>query len=284
MVFQSYAIWPQMTIFENIAYPLHVRKMGKADIKKEATRALELVGLAKYADRSSGSLSGGQQQRVAFARAIVYHPDLLLLDEPFSNLDARLREQMRKEVKLIQERLELSVLFVTHDQSEALSLSDRIVVLSEGQIEQIGAPMELYDKPETTFVRDFLGTTVLFSGVVTEVGTKGTVGHMQGKLEQKLYSLHPLSAKLEKGDRFQLSVRPEQITILPHKEDNPNDNVIVGTIVSLFFTGSQFEVEIDCSDNKPIVLTIPRTFDWFKGQFVYLSFSKEGSRLWPHQD
>src|SRR5690554_5948701 len=197
MVFQSYAIWPQMTIFENIAYPLHVRKMGKADIKKEATRALELVGLAKYADRSSGSLSGGQQQRVAFARSIVYHPDLLLLDEPFSNLDARLREQMRKEVKLIQERLELSVLFVTHDQSEALSLSDRIVVINEGEIEQVGSPMDLYDRPNTSFVRDFLGNTVLFTGETISVSEEsGIIGHMLGNVKQKLYSLHPLSAKL----------------------------------------------------------------------------------------
>ena len=149
------------------------------------------------ADRSPSSLSGGQQQRVAFARAIVYSPDLLLLDEPFSNLDTRLREQMRVEVKDLQERLGLSVLFVTHDQEEALSLSDRILVINNGEVEQTGSPIELYDKPETAFVRDFLGKRVLFSGIVKAVSPEdGIVGTKIGDENQLLYGQHPMSAKL----------------------------------------------------------------------------------------
>src|SRR5690554_631941 len=136
MVFQSYAIWPQMTVFENVAFPLRVRKEKNEVVKREVERALNLVGLQHLADRPAPQLSGGQQQRIAFARSLVYHPDLLLLDEPFSNLDARLREQMRIEIKELQKRIGITILFVTHDQIEALILSDRIAVMNHGVIEQ----------------------------------------------------------------------------------------------------------------------------------------------------
>jgi ABC-type Fe3+/spermidine/putrescine transport system ATPase subunit len=284
MVFQSYAIWPQMSVFENVAYPLVIRKMNKSDIAKEVKRALELVGLGQFADRSPSSLSGGQQQRVAFARAIVYSPDLLLLDEPFSNLDTRLREQMRIEVKDLQERLGLSVLFVTHDQEEALSLSDRIIVLNNGYVEQTGSPIELYDKPNTAFVRDFLGKRVLFSGMVKAISDEdGIVGTKIGDENQLLYGQHPMSAKLAIGDSFFLSVRPEQIVVLPNRVEDSRNNIIPGTIEKLFFTGSQYEAEINFFNRRTISMHIPRTHDWFKGQNVFLSFPKEVSRIWPNE-
>ncbi len=158
MVFQSYAIWPHMTVFENVAYPLTLRGLGRGgDPRSRVARVLDLVGLAGMEARSATLLSGGQMQRLALCRALVYEPDLLLLDEPFSNLDAKLREQMRLELRVLQRRLGITVLFVTHDQIEALSLSDRIAVMRQGRVEQVGPPRSLYEQPASAFVRDFLG-------------------------------------------------------------------------------------------------------------------------------
>jgi len=166
MVFQSYAVWPHMTVFENVAYPLQLRGLSKAAVREKVARVLDLVGLAGTESRPGTLLSGGQMQRLALCRALVYEPDLLLLDEPFSNLDAKLREQMRVEVKLLQRRLGITVLFVTHDQVEALSLSDRLAVMHRGRVEQVGSPRALYERPASAFVRDFLGQTVVLGGRV----------------------------------------------------------------------------------------------------------------------
>src|ERR1700754_3382809 len=166
MVFQSYAIWPHMTVAENVAFPLKARRFPKREIKDRVLRALDLVGLAGFEDRPGPLLSGGQQQRVAFARALVTEPRVLLLDEPFSNLDAKLREQMRIRVKLLQKQLNIAFLFVTHDQVEALSLSSRIALMSTGVVQQEGSPRLLYETPANEFVRDFVGRTFLFKGTV----------------------------------------------------------------------------------------------------------------------
>src|SRR5438093_4156339 len=166
MVFQSYAIWPHMNVFENVAYPLRLRGVKRRTIRDRVTQVLDLVGLGGLERRSATLLSGGQMQRLALCRALVYEPDLLLLDEPFSNLDAKLREQMRVELKVLQRRLGVTVLFVTHDQIEALSLSDRIAVMQRGRVEQVGAPRSLYERPASAFVRDFLGQTVILRGSV----------------------------------------------------------------------------------------------------------------------
>ena len=169
MVFQSYAIWPHMTVFENIAYPLTLRGVKRGVIRDKVERVLGLVGLEGLEARAATLLSGGQMQRLALCRALVYEPDLLLLDEPFSNLDAKLREQMRIELKLLQRRLGITVLFVTHDQIEALSLSDRIAVMQRGRVEQVGPPRSLYEHPASAFVRDFLGQTVILPGRVAKL-------------------------------------------------------------------------------------------------------------------
>ena len=168
MVFQSYAIWPHLTVFENIAYPLRIRRNSTAEVRDKVARTLQLVGLADHADRPATHLSGGQQQRVAVARAIVFDPTLLLMDEPFSSLDAKLREQMRAELKVLQRQLGITILFVTHDQSEALAISDRLAVMSGGRMEHIGTPMELYTHPGSPTVRDFLGRTLLLRGRLLE--------------------------------------------------------------------------------------------------------------------
>ncbi len=157
MVFQSYAIWPHMTVAENVAYPLRMRRVPKAQITEKVRDVLDLVGMAGFEEKSATKLSGGQQQRVALARALVFQPEILLLDEPLSNLDAKLREHMRFELRMMQQRVGLTALFVTHDQEEALTLSDRLVVMNQGRIEQIGTPEDIYERPATRFVAEFIG-------------------------------------------------------------------------------------------------------------------------------
>src|SRR4051794_12105738 len=164
IVFQSYAVWPHMTVFDNLAFPLRVRKTKRAAIRSRVLEVLELVEMAQYADRYPHQLSGGQQQRVALARALVYSPSVLLLDEPFSNLDAKLRERARTWVKELQQQLGLTTIFVTHDQDEALSMSDRVAVMSLGEVQQIGTPEEIYRRPANRFVAEFVGRVNLLEG------------------------------------------------------------------------------------------------------------------------
>ncbi|MGE0651502.1 MAG: ABC transporter ATP-binding protein, partial [Alphaproteobacteria bacterium] len=167
MVFQSYAIWPHLTVGETVAYPLRLRRVPGAEVEQAVHDILAQVGLDGFADRPSTTLSGGQQQRVALARALVYKPDVLLLDEPFSNLDVKLREQMRVELKQLQRQVGVTVILVTHDQSEALSLADRVAVMNAGRIEQVGEPVELYENPVSPFVRDFIGLSTCFDVTVS---------------------------------------------------------------------------------------------------------------------
>ena len=167
MVFQSYAIWPHMTVFDNVAYPLSVRHVAKAEIRDRVTTALRLVEMERFADRPAPALSGGQQQRVAIARALVFEPEVLLLDEPLSNLDARLRTQMGDEFRALQRRLRITTLYVTHDQEEAMALSDRVVVMQKGRILQVGAPEIVYRRPASREVASFFGTPNLIEAAVT---------------------------------------------------------------------------------------------------------------------
>ena len=164
MVFQSYAVWPHMTVFDNIAYPLKIKKMPKEEIKKKVEEIMEVVHLSQYADRIPSQLSGGQQQSVALGRALVAEPNLLLLDEPLSNLDAKLRESMRFEIKAIQRKLGISVVYVTHDQVEAMTMSDKVVVINDGIIQQVGPPMEIYRHPANQFVAAFVGKIDFIKG------------------------------------------------------------------------------------------------------------------------
>src|SRR3954452_8417065 len=166
MVFQSYELWPHMSVAQNVGYGLKLRNVAKPDLSRRVSAILAATKLSALADRYPAELSGGQQQRVALARALIHEPEVLLLDEPLSNLDVKLREQMCVELKQLQERLRLTLIYVTHDQTEALSLSDRIVLLNRGRVEQIGSPRELYERPATAFVRDFLGKSVTLAGRV----------------------------------------------------------------------------------------------------------------------
>src|ERR1700704_5913694 len=172
MVFQTYAVWPHMTVADNIAFPLQIRRRPRAEVKRRVSEVLDLVEMTAYAARYPYQLSGGQQQRVALARALAHHPDLLLLGEPFSNLDAKLRERARVWFRELQSRLRVTTVFVTHDQDEALSMSDRILVMEHGRIAQEGSPEEVYRRPATAYVADFVGQCNLLDGVIGSAGER----------------------------------------------------------------------------------------------------------------
>src|SRR5262245_27192351 len=216
MVFQSYAIWPHMTVAENVAFPLKARRFPRDQINERVRRALDLVGLAGLENRPGPLLSGGQQQRDAFARALVTEPRVLLLDEPFSNLDAKLREQMRISVKLLQKRLNIAMLFVTHDQIEALSLSNRIALMNLGVIQQQGDPRLLYEEPANEFVRDFVGRTLLFKGKIQTGNPAGQLAiALDGAPDCIVFGRTYQPDGITTGEAVYIGVRPEDVEILP---------------------------------------------------------------------
>ncbi|WP_161139887.1 ABC transporter ATP-binding protein [Propylenella binzhouense] len=285
MVFQSYAIWPHMSVFENVAYPLRARRRPAAEIRDEVTKLLRLVGLEAFAERRGTQLSGGQQQRVAIARGLAVGPDVLLMDEPFSNLDARLRNQMRAEVKVLQRRLGIAVLFVTHDQSEALALSDRIAVMRAGNIEQIGSPSELYRYPQTPSVRDFLGETRLLPGRILKREPDGrvTVELDQGVTCVVAGSDHTRSAPAH--TKCLVAVRPEHIHVepvatKPHVAQS-EPNALGGEILALLFMGNCYEASIKLADGTAMNVTVPPGPEWREGGQVRLRLSPEHLQLWP---
>ena len=284
MVFQSYAIWPNMTVWENVAYPLQLRRLPSGETRERVTQVLELVGLKGLEDRQAPLLSGGQQQRVALARSLIYEPALLLLDEPFSNLDAKLREQMRVELRLLQKRLGITILFVTHDQIEALSLSDRIVVMNRGQLEQLDAPQPLYDQPKTPFVRDFVGKTVLLLGKIIELTPEHEVRVALDRFPQyTLRGLNPAFTKDSIGQPVYAAIRPEAIVIEPvaTKEIEPRgDNKLMGSIKALLFVGDRYECRMQLGKEN-LSLYLPRGPDWREEQNVSLTFPNEAVSLWP---
>jgi iron(III) transport system ATP-binding protein len=215
MVFQSYAIWPHMNVFDNVAFPLRQRspKPPKSEIRDRVVNALSLVQMAGFEERPAPFLSGGQQQRLALARALVSEPQVLLLDEPLSNLDAKLREEMRLEIRQVVERLKVTTLFVTHEQIEALTMSDNIAVMNEGVIVQQGKPIQIYDKPVDAFVADFIGKTNMLSGKIASVEESGS--QRIASIETSLGTLRcVMDADMSPGSVVQLTVRPEKISIV----------------------------------------------------------------------
>ena len=283
MVFQSYAIWPHMTVFDNVAYPLRVRRMKPSKVRDAVERALDLVGLAGFENRPSPNLSGGQQQRVALARSLVFEPQILLLDEPFSNLDARLREQMRAEVRILQRRLGITVVFVTHDQIEALSLSDRIVVMQAGRVEQIGAPRDLYERPGTPAVRDFLGRIVMLAGHVAQGSGAGNIA-VTLKAGVAVTGACAADAALPAaGTPCSVAIRPEKIDIQPLSSTAAIDrpNTLRGRIQVLLFVGDRFEARIAVANDETILLYLPASPQWREGQDVALTLPASELQVWP---
>lgn len=254
MVFQSYAIWPHMTVFDNVAFPLkHSNnwKGSRTELRGRVLKALGLVQLDGLADRPSPFLSGGQQQRVALARALVYEPRLLLLDEPLSNLDAKLREEMRVELRQLVARLNITTLYVTHDQTEALTLSDRVAVMNQGSIIQEGPPRTIYLKPQDPFTANFIGKTNLFDGTV--ISAKGAEGC--GVIETPLGKLFcHLPNGLTAGDAVHVMIRPEGVHLLELGAEGKN-NLIQGEVEFVTFQGDSVEYQVRIADHRCRVKT-----------------------------
>jgi iron(III) transport system ATP-binding protein len=213
MVFQSYAIWPHMTVFDNVAYPLRIRRRPKDEIHKRVMQALRLVEMEPYAERPAPALSGGQQQRVAIARALVFEPEVLLLDEPLSNLDTRLRTQMGDEFRSLQKRLNITSLYVTHDQEEAMALSDRVVVMQEGRILQVGVPEEIYQRPRSQAVAAFFGSPNLLAGHVAQCSPDGNGGFVLRVLGAAWDGECRAGEVFAEGEPVTVLVRPENVRI-----------------------------------------------------------------------
>jgi iron(III) transport system ATP-binding protein len=241
MVFQSYAIWPHMTVTQNVAYPLEVQRVPRIERHERVHDALRRVQLVDFADKSATQLSGGQQQRVALARAIVFNPRLLLFDEPLSNLDAKLREEMRVELKHLQETLGITSVYVTHDQAEALTLSDRIITMSKGRIEQEGDPRTIYARPANRFVSQFIGVANLLDGTVTEVADEWRMVEISSGAQPSRFRCMTTDS-IAVGDMVQVSIRPENIRLLSEPPPVTETNWVEGEVVAAIFLGNY----IDC--------------------------------------
>jgi iron(III) transport system ATP-binding protein len=268
MVFQSYAIWPHMTVFDNIAYPLRVRRAPRAVILDKVDRTLELLSLQGLANRPATQLSGGQQQRVALARAIVFEPRLLLLDEPLSNLDARLRIQMRAELKHLQQTTGITSIFVTHDQAESMALADRIIVMNRGRIEQVGSPAEIYERPRTRFVSEFVGSINVLHGRVTAVaGAQLTVSY-GGFGEHDIHGHAGPDALFASGDAVMATIRPEKLSLVP-EQVNGTLNHWPARVITMAYYGDHREYEVEIGDQLIKVVT-SAALDVDKGAQVFV--------------
>ena len=247
MVFQSYAVWPHMKVFENVAFPLHNLKKPKEEIRKRVRAALEMVKLDGFEDRYPSNLSGGQQQRVALARAMAVEPDILLFDEPLSNLDAKLREEMRFELKEIQRRIGVTSIYVTHDQAEAMAISDRIAVMSHGKIKQIGNPCEIYDSPQDSFTAEFIGLANFFSGKATGEKTVCLADHQELVIDG--------CRTLNVGADVLLSIRPHNIRI--YKEGSKTRNELQGIVEKGSYLGDKVDYRVRVGESILRVQTPP---------------------------
>jgi ABC-type Fe3+/spermidine/putrescine transport system ATPase subunit len=282
MVFQSYAIWPHMTVEENVAFPLRAQKFPRAKVRDRVAEVLELVGMGGMQKRPGPLLSGGQQQRVALARALVTEPKILLLDEPFSNLDAKLREQMRIEVKLLQKRLNIAVLFVTHDQVEALSLSDRIAIMSHGVVQQQGAPKMLYEQPVNDFTRDFVGKTLLFKGRVVASDAVGQVSvAVDGAPNCVVGGWTGAASGLKAGESVCIGVRPEDIQLFPVTTSEAPAGMIGGVAHAALFVGERYEYQIEVDGQTAIVIYGDRHNPIPEGGKVWMRLHPVGHSVWP---
>jgi spermidine/putrescine transport system ATP-binding protein len=271
MVFQSYALFPHMTVYENVAFGLRCQKMKKELIEKKVNDALFMVKLDVFANRKPAQLSGGQQQRVAIARAVVNQPLVLLLDEPFSALDYSLRKSMRIELKELQRRLGITFVFVTHDQEEALSMSDRIVVMNQGRIEQMGTPRDVYEEPKNMFVAQFIGEANIFEAKIVkssahevEVDIEGQVFRCQNK------------KNFQKEQRVHVILRPEDIRVWGQREVADSKNMLPGLVEQVIYKGSTVDLIVRLPSNKLVAAS-----EFFDEDDEKLEYER-GEKVWIH--
>ncbi len=252
MVFQNYALFPHMTVAENLAFPLQVRKKSKQEVTDRVRRALDMVQLGEFGGRRPAQLSGGQQQRVAVARALVFDPDVVLMDEPLGALDKNLREQMQYEIKHIHENLGITVLYVTHDQSEALTMSNRIAVFDDGVVQQLAPPADLYEKPENAFVANFIGENNVLRGKITQRNGESCrvdVGE-GGEVTALAVNIGGV------GDRTTLSVRPERVWLDP---DDTFPNIFEGQVEELIYLGDHIRTRMNVCGHNEFIVKIPNS-------------------------
>jgi len=248
MVFQNYALFPHLTVEQNVGFGLKMRGADRAEIARRARESLELVHMGQFAERYPRQLSGGQQQRIALARAIAPQPSVLLLDEPLSNLDLKLRESMRRELKTLQRELGVTAVFVTHDQDEALTMSDRVVVMNQGRIEQIGSPTEIYAQPRSHFVAAFVGQMNFFAGTVTGSGEAKAITLDGGAGRVAC----PASAAVGEGESVEFGIRPEVIAIAGEGEATPEGRTLNGTIEDVILAGPIIQVYVGLAGGQSV--------------------------------
>ncbi len=273
MVFQSYAIWPHLTVFQNVAFPLKLRSVGKAEVKEKVMDALKSVGLDHLHDRYPNQLSGGQQQRAVLARCLVYRPRVLLLDEPLANLDAALREEMRFELREVQQKFGLTSIYVTHDQSEAMALSDNILVLSGGSIISAGSPRDVFSKPQHRFVASFLGGANLIPAriVAGREGPLRIVGIDEAGTLQ-------VEGEGEVGQATTVSVRPSDVSLVPADRNDPT--MVIGTLKRLTFLGDMNDCVVEVAGREIRARTDPDG-QWQIGEAVGIAFHPSRAYLLP---
>jgi len=279
MVFQSYALFPHMTVFDNIAFGLRMKKLNKNNIQKKVDEVLHLIQLPHLGDRYPKQISGGQQQRVALARAIVTEPAVLLLDEPMSNLDAKLREQMRVDLKQLQQKLGITTIYVTHDQIEAFTMSDQVVVMNEGRIEQIGTPVDVYEMPATVFAANFIGhSNIIRSKLVRQ--TDGSDSYVVTEKGLKI-KVAPKEV-FENGEKVCLAIRPERIRLLALNQEAKLENRLEGKIDFIAYLGAstQYQVSLETGDNFVVEEQNIRGYQTRKkGATIFLEWSADDCLL-----
>ena len=284
MVFQSYAVFPHLTVFDNIAFPLQIRRAPRDEIRRRVGEALELVRLTGYDRRLPRQLSGGEQQRVALARALVFRPRVLLMDEPLGALDKKLRAHMQIELKHIQRHLHVTVIYVTHDQEEALTMSDRVAVMQQGRIEQIGPPVELYEAPASRFVADFLGESNFLDGVVVGPAEAGRFAvRAAGGLEFRGVGAAPLRV----GQAVTAAIRPEKLAPLAEPAaPGAAGNACKGTVDEVIYVGDATRYRVALGADGALTVKVPNRLglrQHAEGEAVALAWSPDETRLFPRE-
>lgn len=283
-VFQSYALFPHMTVYENIAFGLRCQKVPAAEMAARIADVLKMVRLEKYVTRKPSQLSGGQQQRVAIARAAVNQPRVLLLDEPLSSLDYRLRKNMQIELKQLQRKLGITFIFVTHDQEEALSMSDRVVVMEEGYIEQVGTPRQVYEEPQTLNVAKFIGEVNIFDGDIVQVDDKKVTVNVLGKLRTV-----PSSRRFSAGEKVNVLIRPEDVRVWGQPEVKDASEMFAGTVEEVIYKGTTVDLMVRLTANNQVIASTEffneddDRLEYKMGEPVWVNWASGWEVILPHE-